>query len=79
MRRTMGLLEKQPGFLVHAVIEESGATPFNIVTMVAWESERALFEAGRKLRGHRDEMGFDLQSTLARWGIRAESRIFIAP
>src|SRR5262249_48614357 len=60
MRRTMGLLEQLPGFLVHAVFEENDAAAFNIVTLVAWESRRALDAAAAKMRGYRDEMGFDL-------------------
>ena len=75
MRRTMGVIEKLPGFLVHAMFEKS-ATEFNVVILVACESRAALEQAAMKTRSHRDEMGFDLPSTLLRWRIKTETRIF---
>jgi hypothetical protein len=79
MRRTMHVIEKLPGFLVHAVVEKNGASEFNIATLVAWESRQALDGAAVKMRGYRDELGFDLQSTLTRWRIRTAARIVSAP
>ena len=73
LRRNLAFLGSLPGFRGHAVLEKtSGPTPFNLVTLAAWEGAEAVERAGMEVRAHYREIGFDLTAALARWGVTIE-------
>ena len=72
MHENAALLATLPGFRGHTVFEKtSGPTTFNIVTIAAWDSAEAMKAAGDKVREHYQKIGFDMQATIARWGVAA--------
>src|SRR5262249_13202043 len=79
MRRNVAFLETLPGYLGHVVLERtSGPTRFNVVTIAAWASQEAIERAGTEVRAYYQKVGFDMPTTLARWGARAEIGAFQA-
>lgn|GEM_PF-1465460 len=80
MQRNLSFIEKLPGFLGHVVFEKTGGpTNFNLATIAVWESADAIEAAGAKVREHYQNIGFDVQKTLARLGVKAEARNYDAP
>jgi heme-degrading monooxygenase HmoA len=72
LHENAAFLEKLPGFEGHTVLEKtSGPTTFNIVTIAAWQSPEAMNNAGEKVREHDRAIGFDMQGSIARWGVTA--------
>lgn len=80
LHENIALLQKQPGFEGHAVFEKtSGPTTFNIVTVAVWHSPEALKNAAEKVREEYRRTGFDMQATIARWGVSASIGNYHAP
>jgi heme-degrading monooxygenase HmoA len=80
MRRNQAFLETLPGYRGHVVFEKTGGpTAFNVVTIAVWENDEALEKAGVAVRAHYQKVGFDMQATIARWGVKAELGNFRAP
>jgi len=72
MHENAAFLATLPGFRGHTVFEKtSGPTTFNIVTIAAWDSAEAMKAAGDRVREHYQQIGFDMQATIARWGVAA--------
>lgn len=72
MHENAAFLATLAGFRGHAVFEKtSGPTTFNIVTIAAWDSAEAMKAAGDRVREHYRQIGFDMQATIARWGVAA--------
>jgi heme-degrading monooxygenase HmoA len=80
LHENIALLQKQPGFEGHTVFEKtSGPTTFNIVTVAVWRSPEAMKNAAEKVREHYRNTGFDMQATIARWGVSASVGSYHAP
>jgi heme-degrading monooxygenase HmoA len=80
MHQNAAFIAKLGGFKGHVVFEEaSGPTAFNIVTFAAWESPEAMKSAGEKVREDYERTGFDMQRTIARWGVTASLGGYDAP
>lgn len=80
MHRNLAFLETLPGFLGHVVLEKiGGPSGFETVTIATWESRDALERAGIEVRAYYARIGFDVQSSVARWGARAELGSYRAP
>jgi heme-degrading monooxygenase HmoA len=79
-RRNRAFIHTLPGFLGHVVFEKRGGpTTFNIATIAVWENKEAMDRAGLAVRAYYQKIGFDMGSTLARWGVKAEIGTFSAP
>lgn len=80
MHRNLVFIEKLPGFLGHVVFEKTGGpTNFNLVTIAVWESTEAIEAAAAKVREYYRSIGFDVQETVTRLGVRAEIGNYRAP
>lgn len=80
MQRNLAFVETLPGFLGHVVFEKtSGPTSFNLATIAVWESAEAIGAAAANVREYYRSIGFDVQETLARLGIKAEIGNYEAP
>ena len=80
MHENSAFLATLPGFRGHTVFEKtSGPTTFNIVTVAAWDSAEAMKAAGDKVREHYQQIGFDMQATIARWGVAASIGAYRTP
>ncbi len=80
MRRILGFLESQPGFLGHTVFEKTdGPTIFSVTTIAVWANRETLARAGDSLRAHHRALGLDIPRQLKLWGVRAEQGTFVAP
>jgi len=80
LHENIAFLQKLPGFKGHTVFEKTaGPTTFNIVTVAAWESPEAMKSAGEKVREHYRAIGFDMQGSIARWGVTASIGSYHVP
>lgn len=80
MHENASFLATMPGFKGHVVFEKTaGPSTFNIVTIAAWESAEAMKNAGEKVREDYQRTGFDMQGTIARWGVTASLGGYSAP
>ncbi len=72
-RATHDLLRKQPGFVRELLLEQVGGPgEFNIVTLVEWESDKAIEQAKEKVTAMHMQINFDPQELRARLGIRTD-------
>ena len=72
MRRNLAFIETLQGFQGHAVFEKtSGPSTFDLVTIAVWESPEAVASASEKVRAYYEQIGFDMQAMIARWGATA--------
>lgn len=73
MQRNLAFLKALPGFLGHVVFEKHGGpTSFDVVTVAAWANRDAIERAAIEVRGYYARIGFDMPSTIAQWGVKAE-------
>jgi heme-degrading monooxygenase HmoA len=79
-RRNLAFLQTLPGFMGHTVFEKtSGPSTFDIVTIAVWESPEAVVNAAEKVRAYYQQIGFDVQAAIARWGVTASLGFYRAP
>jgi len=70
MQQNLAFIRTLPGFRGHLVLEQrDGASTFNLVTLAAWASREAYEAAGREVRAHYRQLGFDLPAALKHWGV----------
>lgn len=80
MHRNLAFLETLQGFQGHVAFEKTGGpSTFDIVTIAVWESPEAVASAGEKVRAYYQEIGFDMQAMIARWGVTASLGFYRAP
>lgn len=80
MKRNMAFIHTLPGFCGHVAFEKrAGNSPFNLVTLAAWESQEALERAGAEVRAYYERIGFDMAGTLKRWGVELVRSDYEAP
>jgi len=80
MHRNMGFIRTLPGFRGHLVFEKrEGASPYDIVTVAAWESREAVERAGKEVRAYYQRIGFDMPASLKRWGVTLVRADYEAP
>ena len=80
MQRNLAFISGLGGFLGHVVFEKTdGPTSYNIATMAVWESADAVEAAGGQVRDYYRRIGFDVQETLTRLGIKASIGNYSAP
>src|SRR5262245_12580797 len=73
VRATHQILKAQPGFVSHAVFEQTGGPgTFNFVTLAEWESMEAIEAAKKSVAAKFAEIGFDPNETRTRLGIEAD-------
>ena len=73
MQRNLAFIQTLPGFVGHLVFDKaSGPSSFNIVTIAAWESPKAIEKAIRAVRHYYEDIGFNPSEATARWGVAAE-------
>lgn len=80
MQRNLGFISSLSGFVGHVVFEKvSGPSAFNLATIAVWESADAVEAAGAQVRDYYQRIGFDVQETLTRLGIKASIGEYTAP
>lgn len=80
MHRNMGFIRTLPGFRGHIVFEKrDGPSPYDIVTVAAWESREAVERAGVEVRAYYQRIGFDMPGSLKRWGVTLVRADYEAP
>jgi hypothetical protein len=79
-RRNRAFIKTLPGFLGHLVFEKrEGPTAFNIATIAIWQSKEAMDRAAAEVRAYYERIGFNMQSEIAKWGVKAEIGTYTAP
>jgi heme-degrading monooxygenase HmoA len=80
MATNMAFLRTLPGFQGHVVLEKrAGEGAYNLVTLATWDSQVALDAAGLAVRAYYQQLGLDLASTLAGWGVQMMRADYEAP
>jgi hypothetical protein len=80
MRRNREFIRTIEGFRGDAVFVRAQADGgFDIATIAAWESPAAIARAKERVTAYYQRIGFDMQATIARWGVRLQRTICSAP
>ncbi|HSN28690.1 MAG TPA: ester cyclase [Kofleriaceae bacterium] len=79
MSRNRAFIRTLDGFRGDAVFVTRQGESFDIATIAAWASPDAIARAKQTVAAHYTSLGFDLQASLARWGVTLRRTIADAP
>ncbi|HYP77664.1 MAG TPA: ester cyclase [Polyangiaceae bacterium] len=79
MRRNREFIRTLEGFRGDAVLLRNQGEGFDIATIAVWDSPAALAQAKQEVRAFYQRIGFDLESSIARWGVAFQRTVCEAP
>jgi predicted ester cyclase len=79
MRRNREYIRTLDGFRGDAVLRRKQGDGFDIATIAVWDTPAAIARAKEQVAEFYQRIGFDMPSTIARWGVELERTICEAP
>ena len=77
VRESVALLERQPGYVDHLILQEQGkGEGMGLITLAIWRDDAALAAARQAMQVQQQQQGFDRQAYLQAAGITVETGAF---
>lgn len=79
MKRNRDFIRAIDGFRGDTVLVRKQGDGFDIATIAAWENADAIARARELVAAHYQRIGFDMQKTMAGWGVTLQRTFCTAP